>query len=237
MSDPTPPRTNEFGQPIGPDLAGWAAPGNPPPGEIHGAAVALHPLEPQVHAPPLFELLENVDGSLWTYLPFGPFADVDQVEALFRSLCRYEDWQPFAVIVDDEPLGFCSYLRIQETVGSIEVGSIVLSPALQRTTAATEALYLLIRHAFELGYRRVEWKCDHLNAPSIAAAERLGFTFEGVFRKATHYKGRSRDTAWFAIVDDDWPEIDAVFRTWLAPDNFDADGGQIATLRELRNPG
>jgi len=110
----------------------------------------------------------------------------------------------------------------------------VLSPRLQRTTEATEALYLMIRNAFDIGYRRVEWKCDDLNAPSRVAAERLGFTYEGTFRQATHYKGRNRDTAWYAIIDRDWPVLDEAVRKWLEPGNFDATGAQKSTLREIR---
>jgi RimJ/RimL family protein N-acetyltransferase len=126
-------------------------------------------------------------------------------------------------------------LRIDQKNGVIEIGSIVFSPSLQRTSAATESVYLLLKNAFELGFRRCEWKCDHLNLPSRVAAERLGFRYEGTFRKATHYKGRSRDTAWYAITDEEWPALDAAFRSWLADDNFDVDGVQRRSLRAVRS--
>ena len=125
-------------------------------------------------------------------------------------------------------------MRIAPEAGSVEIGSIVFSPALQQTTAATEALFLLIQHCFDRGYRRCEWKCDDLNAPSRAAATRLGFTYEGTFRKATHYKGRSRDTAWFAILDDAWPPLREKFEAWLEPANFDGAGSQRSSLGDRR---
>ena len=144
----------------------------------------------------------------------------------------------FHAIVDAETgkaVGIAGYLRIDPGNGVIEVGHLHYSPRLQQTRAATEAMYLLMRRAFdELGYRRYEWKCDSLNAPSRAAALRLGFTFEGIFRKAIVYKGRSRDTAWFSIVDDEWPQVKAGFERWLDPANFDAAGRQRARLAELR---
>ena len=137
---------------------------------------------------------------------------------------------------DGRAAGVASYLRIAADVGSIEVGNICYPPRLQRTTAATEAMYLMMRNAFELGYRRYEWKCDRLNAPSIAAAERLGFSFEGVFRQATIFRGRNRDTAWFAIVDRDWEELKARYEHWLDPGNFDAAGTQRESLSALTAP-
>jgi RimJ/RimL family protein N-acetyltransferase len=135
--------------------------------------------------------------------------------------------------VEGRPLGFASYLRIRPRDGVIEIGSIAFSPMLQRTTAATEALYLLMRNAFDLGYRRCEWKCDDLNGPSRSAADRLGFTYEGTFRQATHYKGRNRDTAWYAILDNEWPALDGSFRRWLERENFDAEGIQKRPLNEI----
>ena len=131
--------------------------------------------------------------------------------------------------------GFASYLRLDPPNGAVEIGSILYSPTLQRTTAATEAIYLMIRHAFANGCRRVEWKCDALNAPSVAAGERLGFRYEGTFRNATHYKGRNRDTAWFAITLEDWPETRAALESWLDPSNFDAEGRQTHSLASLRD--
>jgi RimJ/RimL family protein N-acetyltransferase len=167
-------------------------------------------------------------------MSFGPFGDANELETAIRGLDDYPKMIPYAMVVDGQALGFACYLRIKPRDGVIEVGSIVLSPNLQKTTEATEALYLMIRHTFDIGYRRCEWKCDDLNAPSRAAADRLGFTYEGTFRQATHYKGRNRDTAWYAIIDQDWPTIDMAFRKWLDPDNFDGSGTQRKTLRQMR---
>ncbi len=172
---------------------------------------------------------------MWTYLPFGPFPDAEDLGDQLERLISLRDWQPFAIVVDDEPVGFCSYLRIDPAGGVIEIGSIAFAASLQRTSAATEAIFLLLGRAFALGYRRVEWKCDDLNAASMAAARRLGFSYEGTFRKATHYRGRSRDTAWFAMLDDEWPAIEHSFLAWLSPTNFDVDGRQRRSLASLRS--
>jgi RimJ/RimL family protein N-acetyltransferase len=144
----------------------------------------------------------------------------------------------FAVIdrADDRPAGLVSYLRIAPAAGSIEVGHIHYSPRLQRTPAATDAMYLMMKKAFESGYRRYEWKCDALNAASRVAAERLGLSFEGVFRQAAVHKGRNRDTAWYAAIDAEWPALREAFLTWLDPKNFDAKGRQLARLSDLTRP-
>ena len=152
--------------------------------------------------------------------------------------CRGDDPLFFAVTAraDGRPAGLVSYLRITPASGSIEVGHIHYSPHLQRSPAATEAMYLMMKQAFELGYRRYEWKCDGLNAASRAAAQRLGLSFEGVFRQAAVYKGRNRDTAWYAAIDAEWPALRDAFLTWLAPDNFDGKGQQRARLSDLTRP-
>jgi len=229
------PRINEFGQEIGPDLHGWKPPEFPSPRELAGRSVRLQPLDRKQHAGPLFRAYRDAPDSIWTYMAIGPFASVVDLGDILDVLVAYPDWQPYAVVVEGRPLGFMSYLRIDPKNGVIEIGSIVFSPPLQRTRPATEAVYLLIKNAFELGFRRCEWKCDHLNAPSRVAAERLGFRYEGTFRKATHYKGRSRDTAWYAITDEEWPALDAAFRLWLADDNFDVHEVQRRSLRAMRN--
>jgi RimJ/RimL family protein N-acetyltransferase len=150
---------------------------------------------------------------------------------------RSEDPLFFTVVKDERPAGMASYLRITPEHGAIEIGHIWFGSTLKRTPAATEAIYLLARHVFDdLGYRRLEWKCNALNAPSRRAADRFGFTFEGVFRKQQVVKGRNRDTAWYAIVDDDWPPIRAAFEAWLAPGNFDASGRQRRALAQFRSP-
>lgn len=200
---------------------------------MSGRYVALKPLTDE-HAVPLFEAISSSPESLWTYMAMGPFPDVEAMAAAIDRMNGYDDRLPFAITVDRRVLGFASYLRIDAPGGVIEIGSIVFSPALQRTRSATEAIYLMIDHAFELGYRRCEWKCDDLNAASRRAAERFGFRYEGTFLQGTHYKGRSRDTAWYAITDREWPGLKAAFESWLDPMNFDDTGEQRTTLESLR---
>lgn len=225
---------NEHGQPVGWPLSGWEPPPIPPSEVLVGGTVGLVPLAPELHAAALFAAFSGSPDSLWTYMTFGPFTDPDDLEEALRAMVEPVDWLPYVVVVDDRPLGFASYLRIQPRDGVIEIGAITFSPVLQRTTAATEALYLMISRCFELGYRRCEWKCDDLNEPSRIAAVRLGFRYEGTFRQATHYKGRNRDTAWYAIVDTEWPDLDRAFQQWLSPENFDEDGRQRRSLHDIR---
>jgi RimJ/RimL family protein N-acetyltransferase len=201
---------------------------------MSGRLVQVTPLEPEIHLTPLFETLAGTPETLWTYMTFGPFTDVSQLAEVLQTMANAPDWSPYVFAVDGRLLGFASYLRIQPGDGVIEIGAIVLSPALQRTTAATEALFLMIDNVFELGYRRCEWKCDALNVPSREAALRLGFSYEGTFRQATHYKGRNRDTAWYSIIDLEWPGLATTFREWLSPANFDETGRQRRSLRQMR---
>src|SRR5205823_10297923 len=163
---------------------------------------------------------------------------VESYRAWMRERCMSDDPLFFAIRPksDNKPAGVASYLRIAPASGSIEVGHILYSPSLQRTPAATEAMFLMMQRAFELGYRRYEWKCDALNAKSRAAAQRLGLSFEGIFRQATVYKGRNRDTAWFAAIDQEWPELQVAFRRWLDPGNFDETGQQRVRLSDLTGP-
>lgn len=226
--------TNDLGQPVGVDLGEWNPPPFPPGATLDGRTVTLEPLDPSSHGPALWAALKDAPESTWTYMSFGPFGSYDRFEEALRSIVAPADWVPYAATVDGMPLGFASYLRIEPNVGCIEIGSITWSPAMQRTTPSTEALYLMMAHVFDLGYRRCEWKCDDLNAPSRAAALRLGFTYEGTFRQATHYKGRNRDTAWYSIIDREWPDLDVSFQGWLSPENFDDQGRQIQTLERMR---
>ena len=226
-------RVNEFGQPIGDDLGRWTPPLPPEHSELEGQYVRLEPLQRARHAIPLFHTFKFADDSLWTYMALGPFSDAAELGQLVDAMNKAPDTHPYAVIVENEVHGFLSYLRTQADIGVIEIGWITFSPMLQRTTATTEAITLLLDHAFSSGYRRVEWKCDALNQPSRNTAERLGFRYEGTFAKATHYKGRNRDTAWFAMTDDDWKDAGRRLRTWLAPENFDADGTQRQRLGDI----
>ena len=177
------------------------------------------------------------EGRNWTYLAYGPFASATEYGAWVESVQSRDDPLFFAIVdpATQQPIGVASYLRVDPAMGSIEVGHLSYAPALQRTPASTEAMYLMMRRAFEeLGYRRYEWKCDSLNAPSVAAAKRLGFRFEGIFRQAVVMKGRNRDTAWFAIVDGEWPALRSAFEQWLDPSNFDATGAQRRRLEAFR---
>jgi RimJ/RimL family protein N-acetyltransferase len=189
-----------------------------------GRFCRLEPLDPDRHAAGLFAANAAEErGRSWTYLAYGPFRTRPSYRAWMSTHCLGDDPLFFAIIdrAQGQPVGVASYLRITPDSGSIEVGHIHYSPRLQRRPAATEAMYLLMKGAFELGYRRYEWKCDALNAASRAAARRLGLSFEGVFRQATVYKGRNRDTAWYAAIDTEWPALRAAFLAWLDPGNFD----------------
>jgi RimJ/RimL family protein N-acetyltransferase len=206
---------------------------------LPGRYVLLRPLDAEADAESLFAASHPPDGdvSIWTYLFEGPYADVDQMRADLRQAERAEDRRFFSVVPlpDERPYGVASYLRMEPEFGVIEIGNIWFGAPMQRSAAATEAIYLLARHVFDdLGYRRLEWKCNALNAASRRAAERLGFTFEGVFRQHMVIKGRNRDTAWYAIVDRDWPPIREGFAHWLNPANFDQAGRQRRSLEELR---
>lgn len=201
-----------------------------------GRTVILEPLDPTGHGPGLWEVMRDAPDSIWTYMAFGPFHDYRQFETALDGILAPADWIPYTAVVEGKPLGFASYLRIDPPIGSIEIGSITWSPPMQRTTSSTEALFLMIDHVFDLGYRRCEWKCDDLNEASRGTATRLGFTYEGTFRKATHYKGRNRDTAWYSIIDDEWPELRGKFSDWLSEANFDEKGRQMRSLREMMTP-
>jgi RimJ/RimL family protein N-acetyltransferase len=197
--------------------------------QLRGEHVLVRPLDAAGDAGALFAA--GADPDIWTYLPYGPFDDVARMRRYLDWAAASDDPLFFALVVDGRPLGVASYLRITPEFGTIEIGHIWFGTPLQRTTAATEAIYLLAHHAFEdLGYRRLEWKCDALNAGSRRAAERFGFSFEGVFRKHYVVKGRNRDTAWLSITDDEWPVLDAGYRAWLDPANFDERGGQLRPL-------
>jgi RimJ/RimL family protein N-acetyltransferase len=225
---------NGLGQPIGEPVPDWSARPRPGREPIEGRHCRIEALDPERHAADLFAAnARDGEGRMWTYMAYGPFARLDDYQTWADKAAASQD-PLFHAILDrstGRAVGVASFLRIEPAVGVVEVGHIAYSPALQRTPAATEAMYLLMRRVFgELGYRRYEWKCDALNAPSRAAAERLGFRFEGVFRQATVYKGRNRDTAWYSVLDTEWPARKAAFEAWLDPANFDATGRQRRPL-------
>ncbi len=227
---------NDLGQPVGLAIT-VPLPDSPPPGDaMEGVFCRLVPLA-EAHGDELWAAFSAADDISWTYLPYGPFATRDAFDTWLGAWTEQPDQDArdpmFFTIIDlisGRCTGLAAYLRIDPRSASVEVGHIHFSPSLQRTAAATEAMYLMMKRAFEANYRRYEWKCDALNAPSIAAAHRLGFAYEGTFRHATHYKGRNRDTAWFAMIESDWPRIDRMFQQWLAADNFDGAGQQRARL-------
>jgi RimJ/RimL family protein N-acetyltransferase len=225
---------NSLGQPIGPPLPGWSTRPLPPRTPIPGRFCRIEPLDPDRHAEALYAAnSQDTQGRNWTYLFDGPFAALGEYRAWIDKVSGQDD-PSFHAIIDPQTgraVGVASYLRIDTRAGVIEIGHLNFSPLLQRTPAATEAMYLMMRRAFdELGYRRYEWKCDALNAPSRAAAERLGFRFEGIFRQAMIYKGRSRDTAWYSIIDSEWSALKSAFEHWLRPENFDETGRQRERL-------
>ena len=204
---------------------------------LQGRLVRLEPVDPERHASDLYAAGRAGDPELWTYLGYGPFADEAAMRAHLAAQAASRD--PLFLAVVDEATGrargVVSYLRMEPEHGVIEIGHIWFGAELQRTPQATETIYVLARHAFEdLGNRRLEWKCDAANARSRRAAARFGFTFEGVFRQHMIVKDRNRDTAWFSMLDAEWPAVRAAFEAWLDPANFDADGRQRRSLAELR---
>jgi RimJ/RimL family protein N-acetyltransferase len=228
---------NHLGQPIGFPVAAWTPRPRPPLTPMAGRFCRTAPLDPEKHARELHAAnSQDREGRMWTYLPWGPYAGFDDYLAAIEAGLQRENCITYAVIdaAGGQAAGVASYLNINPAAGSIEVGAIAYSPRLQKTAAGTEAMYLMMRRVFdELGYRRYEWKCNALNAPSRAAAERYGFSYEGLFRQADVVKGRNRDTAWFSIADGDWPRIKAAFVHWLDPANFDAEGRQRESLSAL----
>lgn len=227
--------TNPHGQRIGPSLPDWTPRPLPDADRLSGRYCVLERLDAARHAEELYAAYAAApDGSDWTYLPAGPFDSLDAYREWVEVQAKASDPWHYAVIdaSTGRAVGTLSLLRHDPANGAIEVGWVIFSRSMQRTPLSTEAQFLLMRYAFdELGYRRYEWKCDSLNAPSRRAAERLGFVFEGTFRQSTVYKGRSRDTSWFSIIDRDWPRVRKAFEAWLAPENFDADGKQRSALR------
>jgi len=224
---------NAQGQPIGAPVPDWRGCPPIPHTPMHGRTCDLVPLKQQHSAALHDAFTADQTGTPWTYMPTGPFDTAADYSAWVIQACKSTDPLFFTVLekATGAPIGVASYLRIQPDNGVAEVGYITFSPALQRTVMATEAMYLMMKRVFdELGYRRYEWKCDALNGPSKQAAKRLGFSYDGLFRQALVYKGRNRDTAWYAILDQDWPRIKAGFEAWLAPENFDADGVQKSPL-------
>ena len=228
-------------RPLGSELD-WTPVERPARRSLRGSHVLLRPVDAAADAEPLYEVSHPPGGdpAIWTYLPDGPYDSPEHLREMLTWAETSADplYFTLATLPEEHPAGQASYLRMTPEFGAIEIGHIWFGVPLQRTTAATEAIYLLARHVFDdLGYRRLEWKCNALNAASRRAAERFGFRFEGVFRNHQVVKGRNRDTAWFAITDDDWPAVRGGFQAWLAPENFDGRGRQRRSLGELAGRG
>ena len=219
-------------------LSDWTPRERPGLSPLVGERVALEPLDWELHGDGLFEAVAGQEnGALWTYIPIGPFGRFKTFRKVFAAVMEDQGWETLVIRSreDGVPLGMASYMRIQEAHGSVEVGCVVFGARLQRSIEATEAMYLMAQHVFEdHGYRRYEWKCNNSNEASCCAAERLGFLFEGVFRNDMVVKGENRDTAWFAMTDEDWPAIKAAFEAWLDPENFDEQGRQNRDLASFR---
>lgn len=221
-------------QRLGDEVTGWVVPPRPDLAPMQGRFVRLEPLSADAHAFDLHAAFQGHD-RLWDYMPYGPFASGSAYHRWARDREAGEDPR-FYVLRDTASSqcgGIASYLRITPEAGSIEVGHICISPAMQRGAAATEAMFLMMRWAFAAGYRRYEWKCNALNLASRRAAQRLGFSFEGVFRNHMIVKGRNRDTAWFSVIDSEWPALAEAYAAWLAPGNFDGQGRQRERLSDL----
>lgn len=230
---------NHLKQPVGFAVNNWKPSRLPQREVMHGRFCRLEPIDPARHAASLYQANAlDVDGRNWTYLPYGPFDNLESYRTWMEQSCLGNDPHFYAIIdlATQVAVGICSYLRIDHNNGAIEVGHINFSPLMQRKPAATEAMYLMMKYAFELGYRRYEWKCNALNEPSRKAAQRLGFSYEGIFRQALVVKGHNRDTAWYAAIDSEWPALDAAFMQWLSTDNFYAHGMQKTKLSALTSP-
>ena len=230
-------RRNEHGQLIGMALPNWTGTQHPGHKGMTGRYARLISLDPLIHTKDLFDAFgKDRAGEIWTYNFIGPFNTASSLRTWIEGASGV-DAQPYFAVIDQETgkaSGIASFMRIQPEHGVIEIGGITFSPNLQRKRIATEAIYLMMRRAMtELGYRRLEWKCDALNTPSRAAAERFGFSFEGVLQQAVTYKGRNRDTAWFALLDREWAPVERGFQAWLAPKNFDECGRQHNKLSDL----
>jgi len=232
----TEPFTPDYhtGTPL-PDWQGASAPSR---ATMQGRFCRLEPTSLD-HVPDLSATFQSGDAATdWLYLGYGPFATEREVAAWVSKVCLGED-PLFFTIVDpaaEQAVGVASYLNIHAAMGSIEVGHIHFSPAIQRSRIATEAMYLMMAHAFDQGFRRYEWKCDSLNQRSRRAAQRFGFSYEGIFRQHLITKGRNRDTAWYAMIDAEWPALKAAYQTWLSDSNFQADGTQRQSLADLTGP-
>lgn len=230
-------KLNEFNQILGSEVPNWSGVKKPTLKIMQGNYCVLEVLDIDKHGEKLYQALNKDNkGESWTYLPIGPFATSKEFNAWLKQFSSKDDTLVYVVldINSKQPLGMASYLRMEPTHGVIEVGAIHYSKELKNTAAATEVMYLMMAYVFDdLHYRRYEWKCNTLNEASKSAALRLGFKFEGIFRQSNVFKNRNRDTAWYSIIDSEWPDIKKRFQAWLSPDNFDAEGKQIKRICDI----
>lgn len=227
---------NDLGQPISYPVPDWQPVPFPTRVTLQGRFCRVEPLDAARHGRDLFDANTlDTEGRNWTYLAYGPFATYDEYHTWLSEAAQSSDPLYFTIIDlrTNKAVGVGSYLRIDPKMGVIEIGHLNFSPLLQAKPAATEAMYLMMRQAFEWGYRRYEWKCHSMHSKSRRAAQRFGFSYEGTFRQAVVVKGRNRDTAWYAIIDKDWPALKTAFETWLDPSNFDPQGKQKRSLGDL----
>jgi len=230
-------RMNEYGQPVGQSMPDWKPRDMPSVKEFQGQYCRLEYLDIAKHGDDLFREYEKTGESNWTYLPYGPFRDRKDFDDYLSGQVGRQDPFHYAIIdqISGRALGSFALLRIDRMNGGLELGHVVFYKTMKQTRIATEAQFLLLSYVFgNLKYRRCEWRCDAHNAPSRAAALRLGFQFEALFRNAAVFRNRQRDTAWFSIICEDWPEIKNAFISWLVPDNFDEEAQQIRKLSEFR---
>ncbi len=221
--------------PVGEYIETWHEPQRPQWITMQGQYIYITPLQTR-HAEALFACSHTQeDADSWLYMPYGPFLRLQDYEQWLAQQCHKDDPMFFAIMDKhkNQPIGVASYLNINTQAASIEVGHIHFSPVLRNSIGATEAMYLMMSYIFSLGYRRYEWKCNALNAKSRMAAQRLGFSYEGIFRQAAVFKNRNRDTAWFAMIDKEWPRLKDVYQQWLSKENFNADNQQLHRLSAL----
>ncbi len=213
----------------------WVVPPPPPRAALEGRLIHLEPLNAEAHAGDLFQAFSAADDGLWDYMAYGPFHSAAVFHRWVKEATQDEGRIHFALrdLATGQPGGVAAFMGITPQHGTIEIGAITLAPALQQNPAATEAFALMISWAFAAGYRRVEWKCNAQNLASRRAAQRLGFSFEGVVRQHMVVKGRNRDTAWFAIIDREWPALREAYDAWLSPANFDIEGRQVERLTDM----
>ncbi|SMN18716.1 similar to Saccharomyces cerevisiae YIR042C Putative protein of unknown function [Maudiozyma saulgeensis] len=229
---------NELNQIVAEPIPDWEPRPHPENVTLEGKLCTIVPLDPEIHCPVLFEAYQlEKDNGMWTFLPFGPYKNADELTEAFDHWMKTKDDTYFAIIDNKtkKPVGQYSLRRCDPTNGVVEVGGVIFSPLLKRSRTATEAHYLLAEYVFDtLHYRRYEWQCNSLNKPSHNAAVRMGFQFEGVHRQISVVKGRNRDTHWLSMLDHEWPVCKQAFEKWLDDSNFDADGMQLQRLQEIR---